>query len=151
MRFLFILVILIFFNACSDTDNPEVLFDQGQYKESFSLWQPLAKEGDLKAQNFIAIQYYLGLGIQRNHKLARQWFEKAAINGSPDAQYNLGVMYENGEGALQDYSAAYMWFHIANQNGNTNASKRMQRLAEEHKLFPNQMKHAVEQAKVLYH
>tara|TARA_R110000782_G_scaffold196430_2_gene285760 strand:- start:278 stop:697 length:420 start_codon:yes stop_codon:yes gene_type:complete len=138
-------------NACSDTDAPEVLFEQGQYKKAFSLWQPLAKEGDLKAQNFIAIHYYLGLGIKRDHKLARQWFEKAAINRFPDAQYNLGVMYENGEGVVQDYVVAYMWLYMADQNGNTNASKRMQRLAEEHKLFPNQMKHAVEQAKELYH
>ncbi len=147
MRFLFIFVILILFVACSGTSDPKELFDQGKYKKAFSLWQPLAKEGDLKAQNYIAIHHYLGLGVQRDYKLAKGWFEKAATNGFPDAQYNLGVMYENGEGVSKDYVAAYMWFYLANQNGNINASKRMQGLAEEHKLFPNQMKRAVELAK----
>jgi TPR repeat protein len=137
--------------ACGESGDPKALFDKGEYTKAYKQWQPLANNGDLTAQNYIGIHHYLGLGIQRNHKIAKEWFEKAAVNGFADAQYNLAVMYENGEFVKQDYVTAYMWFYLANQNGNTNAPKRMQALAEEHKLFPNQMNRALELAKEYLH
>lgn len=146
-----LVALLIMFSACTESEDPKNLFDQGKYSEAAKLWLPLAKMGDPVAQNYIGITHYLGLGKDRDHKVAMQWFEKSADSGYADAEYNLGVMYENGEGVIQNYVTAYMWFYMANQSGNTNASKRMQGLAEEHKLFPNQMKHAVDQAKELYH
>ena len=115
------------------------------------MWQPLANNGDLKAQNYLGIHYYLGLGIQRNYKSAKEWFEKAAVQGFPDAQYNLGVMYENGEFVDMDYLTAYMWFFIADRNGNSHAARRMQGIAEEHKLFPNQIMRAETLAKEYLH
>lgn len=147
MRFLFLAVILITINACSDSNDPKELFDQGKYKKSYSLWHPLATNGDTQAENYIAIHYYLGLGRTRDFKTAKEWFEKAAKAGHPDAQYNLGVMYENGEAVKKDYVTAYKWFYLAKEKGNIHAEKRMQGMAENHQLFPNQMKHAVEQAK----
>ncbi len=142
-----LVVLLIMLFACTESDDPKYLFDQGKYKEASKLWLPLAKQGDPVAQNYIGIIHYLGLGRDRNHKEAMQWFEKSAVSGYADAEYNLGVMYENGESVKKDYVIAYKWFYLAKENGNTHAEKRMQAMAEEHKLFPNQMKHAVEQAK----
>jgi len=144
LRFLLIFTIFNLSNACSGESDPKILFDQGKYNKAYNLWEPLANKGDLTAQNYIGIHHYLGLGTSRNLRLAKTWFEKAAIKGFADAQYNLGVMYENGEFVKQDYVIAYMWFYLANQNGNSNAAKHMEGMAEEHKLFPNQMKHAVE-------
>jgi uncharacterized protein len=151
MRLLLLTIFLIIISACADTDDPKVLFDKGKYQSAYVLWQPLAKSGDLTAQNYIGIHHYLGLGTSRNLRLAKIWFEKAAIKGFADAQYNLGVMYENGEFVKQDYVIAYMWFYLANQNGNSNAAKHMEGMAEEHKLFPNQMKHAVELSKEIHY
>ena len=142
-----LLLTLIIISACSEIDNPKILFEQGKYKEAFILWESLASKGDSQAQNYIGIHYYLGLGKKRNYKIAKEWFARAAANGLPDAQYNLGVMYENGEFVKKNYLTAYMWFYLANQNGNSHASNRMQGMAEEHKLFPNQIKRAVELAK----
>ena len=51
------------------------------------------------------------------------------------------------ESVKKDYITAYKWFYLAKENGNFHAEKRMQGMAEEHKLFPNQMKRAVELAK----
>lgn len=136
--------------ACGDTSDPKILFEQGKYEKAYELWQPLAINGDLTAQNYLGIHYYLGLGVRRNYKQAETWFEKAANGGLPDAQYNLGVMYENGEFVSQDYVTAYMWFFVANQNGNSNARKRMQGLSDEHKLFPNQIRRAQEMAGKLF-
>lgn len=147
-RLVFSLAILIFVvTACSEEHDPRLLFDHGEYDRAYALWKPLAEQGDTVAQNYIGIQYYLGLGKKRDFKIAKEWFERSAIAGYADAQYNLGVMYQNGEFVEKDYVTAYMWFHLANENGNTHATRRMQTMADEHKLFPNQMNLAIERAK----
>ncbi len=138
---------VILLAACSKESDPKTLFDQGDYESALIQWQLLAEEGHPEAQNYLGIHYYLGLGVKRNLKTSRQWFEKAAINGFADAQYNFGSMYENGESVKQDFVTAYMWFYLALKNGNKNAERRMQTLTEEHKLFPNQVKRAVDLAK----
>ena len=142
-----LVALLIMLSACTGSNDPKKLFDQGKYNEAARLWLPLANTGDPVAQNYIGIIHYLGLGKDRNYKVAMQWFEKSAVSGYADAEYNLGVMYENGESVKKDYVIAYKWFYLANKNGNKNAKKRMQGMAEEHKLFPNQMNRAVELAK----
>jgi uncharacterized protein len=138
-------VILLF--ACTETNDPKAFFEKGQYKKAYALWQPLANRGDFVAQNYIGIHHYLGLGTNKNYKLAKEWFEKAAIQGFADAQYNLGVMYENGEFVKVDYIVAATWFYLALESGNDHAKRRMQGLLDEHKLFPNQYNHAKELAK----
>ena len=142
------LFILIFFTvACAEEKDPGILFEQGKYEKAYRMWQPLANNGDRVAQNYLGIHHYLGLGMERNFRLAKEWFEKAAMNGLSDAQYNLGVMYENGEYVQKDYLTAYMWFVIADRNGNSHAARRMQGIADEHKLFPNQIMRAESLAK----
>ena len=147
MQKVLLVTVLIMLFACADNNDPKILFEQGDYNEAYLLWRPIADKGDPIAQNYIGIIYYLGLGKQRNFKEAKEWFTKSAKNNYADAEYNLGVMYENGEFVKQDYVTAYKWFYLANQNGNSHASKRMQSMAEDHKLFPNQIKRAVELAK----
>ncbi len=142
--FTFSFVLIFLLTSCSENNDPQKLFNQGDYVKSLPLWRAQANKGDAQAQNYVGIHYYLGLGTGRNYKKAKEWFEKSAIQGNADAQYNFGVMYENGEFVKQDYTTAYMWFYLANENGNSHASGRMKGLAEEHKLFPNQMRHAAE-------
>jgi TPR repeat protein len=138
---------LLLITSCSESNDPKVLFDSGEYKKAYALWKPMAENGDLYAQNYLGIQYYLGLGVDRNFQAANKWFEKSASGGFADAQYNLGAMYENGEFVEKSFIDAYKWFYAAKENGNTHAEKRMQALGEEHKLFGNQMNHAAELAK----
>lgn len=148
MRLLSLLLISIsLLTACTSSDDPKALFDNGEYKKAYQQWHLLAEKNDLNAQNYIGIHHYLGLGVKRDLKFAKQWFEKAATGGFADAQYNLGAMYENGEFVKQDYLTAYMWFYVANQNGNKHSMRRMLALAEGRKLFPNQINRAVELAK----
>jgi len=128
--------------ACSQSDNPKHYFDKGQYKKSLILWKSLANNGDLVSQNYLGIQYYLGLGVERNLELAKKWYEKSASQGFADAQYNLGAMYMNGELVEQDFLTASMWFYAASENGNKKAKKRIDSLLNDDKLFPNQYNHA---------
>ncbi len=137
---------LLIFSACSDSHDPKTLFDQGKYEKSLALWSVLAVQGDALAQNYVGIHYYVGLGTKRNYRQAKEWFEKSAIQGFADAQYNLGAMYENGEHVKQDYTTAAMWYSLAIEQGNDHAEKRMQSILDDHRLFPNQYKRAVELA-----
>ena len=108
MRLFFLFLLILTLVSCSQYENPKSFFDKGNYKKAFSLWLPLANDGDSFAQNYIGIQYYLGLGIDRNLGLAKKWFEKASIGGSADAQHNLGLMYENGDYLEQDLSLIHI-------------------------------------------
>ena len=145
--FLGAIFLLIFSSACTQSDDPKLYFDKGQYKKALILWKPLANSGDSLAQNYLGIQYYLGLGVERNLEFASKWFKKAALVGFPDAQYNLGVMYENGEFVKQDLITASMWLYAASENGNKNAMQRVNGLLNHDKVFPNQFNHAKTLAK----
>lgn len=140
-------LLLCFLSACNRSEDPVVLFAQGDYEAAYSLWKPRAEQGDPLAQNYMGIHHYMGLGTRRDFGLARQWYEKAADQGFPDAQFNLGLMYENGKGVRQDYLTAFKWFIAAYEQGNDNALNHLKRIAEEHKLMPNQMTYANELAK----
>lgn len=143
MQLFTIVILLLFLSlACTQSNDPKYYFDKGEYKKSIVLWKSLANSGDLVSQNYLGIQYYLGLGVERNLKLAKKWYEEAASQGFADAQYNLGVMYMNGELVEQDFLTASMWFYAASENGNMNAKKRIDGLLNEDKLFPNQYTHA---------
>lgn len=135
-------VFLLISTSCSKENDPKILFDQGNYEESLPLWIEFADQGDVIAQNYVGIQYYLGLGTQRNYRQAKEWYERSAKQGYADAQYNLGAMYENGEYVEQDYISAAMWYSLAIEQGNGHAEKRMQAILDDHRLFPNQYKRA---------
>ncbi|HKK15510.1 MAG TPA: tetratricopeptide repeat protein [Gammaproteobacteria bacterium] len=140
-------LLIAMLSACGHSDDPVALFEEGDYEAAYSLWQPRAENGDPVAQNYMGIHHYMGLGTRRDFTLAREWYEKAATQGYPDAQFNLGLMYENGRGVRQDYLAAFKWFIAAYEQGNDNALKHLKRIAEEHKLMPNQMTYADELAR----
>ena len=142
-----LLLLFVFLFACSEPVDPKAAFDQGKYKQAYAIWLPMAEQGDPAAQNYIGIQHYLGLGMKRNFKLAKQWFEKAAHQDYADAQYNLGMMYENGHYVKQDYVKAFTWFYIASEKGSANAEKRMQSINDEYRLPPFQIWNAVDLAK----
>ena len=67
MRLFLLTVLLLTSTSCSQYENPKSFFDKGNYKKAYALWLPLANDGDLNAQNFIGIQHYLGLGMERTH------------------------------------------------------------------------------------
>ena len=76
--------ILIIIGACSDVDDPKLAFEQGKYEIAYELWLPRAQKGDQEAQNYLGIQYSLGLGVAKNYKEALHWYEQAAKAGYPD-------------------------------------------------------------------
>ena len=132
--------------ACSKPVDPKMAFKEGDYETSLKLWLPRAEAGDREAQDYLGIQYYMGLGVRRDYKEAIKWFAPAAEAGYPDAQRNYGDMYENGHGVPQDYYQAFIWYFAAAQQGHESAKLALANITDDNKLTPNQQMHAKLQA-----
>jgi len=117
-------------------------FQQGDFETSLKLWLPRAEAGDKEAQDYVGIQYYMGLGVRRDYKEAIKWFAPAATAGYPDAQRNYGDMYQYGHGVPQDYYQAFIWYFAAAQQGHETAKLALANITDENKLTPNQQMHA---------
>jgi TPR repeat protein len=125
--------------GCTDPD-PEAAFRAGDYETSFKQWLERAEKGDVKAQNYVAIHYHMGLAIKQDHKAAVEWYQRAARAGNADAQRNLGTMYQLGLGVAQDRLRAYAWYYAAAERGHPKARDYLKLMANQ--LTPNQIAQA---------
>jgi len=129
-------------SACVGQTDPVAAFNKGDYETAHALWLPMARGGDPEAQNYLGIQYFLGLGIERDIAEAAKWYEAAARRGHPDAQRNYADLFNEGNGVQRDFYTAFIWYYAASQQGNETARRQMEALAGENKLSPNQQMHA---------
>jgi len=141
-NFLVVLSCLLLINACSGIDDPKLAFEQGKYETAYELWLPRAHDGDHEAQNYLGIQYSLGLGVSKNYKEALKWYELAAKAGYPDAQRNYGDMHQYGRGVPPDFYQAFIWYFAASQQGHETALRVLESITGNNKLTPNQQMHA---------
>src|SRR3954471_9041049 len=68
------------------------------------------RAGTGSALNEIGVMYLKGNGATRNAKIAHDWFEKAAAQGSTEAEYNLGLLFQAGYTGQPDYLQAMEHF-----------------------------------------
>jgi uncharacterized protein len=92
-------------------------FNAGDYARAFSIWSPLARDGDAKSQASLGFMYYSGKGVRRDDAQSLFWFRRAADAGQPTAQFFLGLQYFYGRGVARDLAEAYSWCDIALTNG----------------------------------
>ena len=59
------------------------------------------------AQFNVALDYYYGIGVPQNYKLAAKWYQQASKQGHLDAMNNLGIMYSKGLGVEKDKDKAF--------------------------------------------
>jgi TPR repeat protein len=71
------------------------------------------KAGTGAALNEIGLMYLKGNAVTRNAKIAHDWFEKAAAQGSIEAEYNLGLLFQAGYTGQPDYIQAMDHFQTA--------------------------------------
>jgi TPR repeat protein len=96
-------------------------YNRGDFAAALREWQPLAEQGDARAQFSFGLLYENGDGVPRDYAKARQWYEKAAAQGDAKAQLYLGMQYSFGQGGPVDLVQAYMWYSLAAGNGNAHA------------------------------
>jgi uncharacterized protein len=96
-------------------------YNRGDFTTALREWQPLAEQGDARAQFSFGLLYENGDGVTRDYTKARQWYEKAAAQGDAKAQLYLGLQSSFGQGGPMDLVQAYKWYSLAAGNGNAYA------------------------------
>jgi uncharacterized protein len=96
-------------------------YNRGDFTTALREWQPLAEQGDARAQFSFGLLYENGDGVPRDYAKARHWYEKAAAQGDAKAQLYLGLQSSFGQGGPMDLVQAYMWYSLAAGNGNAYA------------------------------
>jgi uncharacterized protein len=148
LTFLLALTFLFLFSGSVYGDDFQDGLDatrKGDYKTAFTLWKPLAEQGNITAQYNLGTMYHEGEGVPQDYKEAVRLYRLSAEQGYAKAQSNLGVMYNNGKGVLQDYALAHMWFNLSGSNGHKNGMKN--RGIVEKRMTPSQIEKAQEMAR----
>jgi uncharacterized protein len=96
-------------------------YNRGDFTTALREWQPLAEQGDARAQFSFGLLYENGDGVPRDYAKARHWYEKAAAQGDAKAQLYLGLQSSFGQGGPMDLVQAYKWYSLAAGNGNAYA------------------------------
>ena len=100
-------------------------YKRKDYKEAFSLWKPLAEQGDADAQSNLGEMYAKGRGVPQDYKEALRLYRLSAEQGYADAQHNLGLMYQKGQGVPQDYKTAVKWYRLSAEKGDAKAQNNL--------------------------
>ena len=90
-------------------------------RKSAYWFEKAADLGDKEAQYNIALDYYEGIGVEKDLEKSFKWMEKAAKNDLAYAQYNLGVFYAKGEYVLKNPKEARKWYLLAAEKGDPNS------------------------------
>jgi len=116
--------------GCGRPQTLEQALADDDHREAYLRLVPLAKGGDLAAQNQLGVMHQLGLGTPVNHRRAAHWFKRAALAGDGNAQRNLGSLFRQGLGVPRDDLRAFGWYDAARRNGNPRAEHYMQWMAQ---------------------
>lgn len=95
---------------CEVRGGEYVTYDRSSYQSALAVWMSLAEKNDSVAQTYVGEIYMRSPADHPRYDLARQWLEKAAVNGHRRAQINLGYLYENGLGGPEDMEKAVVWY-----------------------------------------
>lgn len=91
---LVLLLCMVFSIARADFQTGLSAYEKGDYGVALKIWQPLAKLGDVQAQNKLGIMHDLGLGVPLNNEKAMKWFGRAAEMGFAEAKRRLALKYK---------------------------------------------------------
>jgi hypothetical protein len=126
-------------------------FIAGNYETAFKIAQPLADQGDARAQDLLGEMYEDGAGVAQDYGEALKWYRLSARQGNSWAHVDLGKMYSNGIGTPQDIVRAYMWFDVGSTSSteiNDIQSATEKRAIVGKALTPTQLTQAQAQAKI---
>lgn len=104
------------------------IFAQGN-NSNFQAILDKAQAGDAGSMNLLGNIYNAGsptLGLDKNPKEAKKWYEASADKGYPSAFFNLGLIYEKGEIVEKSLPKAIEYYQKAANLGNASAKKKLE-------------------------
>jgi len=99
------------------------------YADAVGWYRKGAGAGDLFAQNNLGEMYERGRGVERDERLARQWYGRAAEADFGPGQFNYARMLLAGIGGPVDRNGAVQWLQKAEKNGVQQAKAALQQLS----------------------
>ena len=103
--------------------------------KAVELWRKAGKHG----YNNLGTAYYNGDGVERDEKMAKHYFELAAMDGDSYARYNLGANEYNAG----NYDRALKHYMIAVRGGHTDSVKYIQRMYKDGQVTKDQYANAL--------
>lgn len=116
---------ILFCGCTSQYQNGWQAYESGSFSSAYQEWQPLAEQGNPKAQYLLGVLHQDGQGVPQDHVVAANWYQRAAEQGFAPAQNNLGLMYYKGEGVPQNRHTAAMWYERAAVQGHAHAQNNL--------------------------
>jgi TPR repeat protein len=99
-------------------------FEKNDWVTALVLLQPLADEGNARAQAMVGAMFLIGCcGVAEDFETGLGWTRKAAAQGDPEAQTALGTAYLEGRGVKLDYAEAMNWFIKAAEQEDSSAQR----------------------------
>ena len=102
-------------------DEAWTAYNIGQYNKVVQMVQPLASDGNPRAQVLLGRCYENGLGVTQDMETAAKWFRIAAEQNYAEAQVQLGYLYELGAGVPKNDTAVADLMSRAASAGNAEA------------------------------
>lgn len=89
--------------ATASATDAEAAYESGRFAEALALFEERGLEGDVRAQELVAMMHLFGPALYGNEiaadpACAARWFRAAALNGSTASQFVLAHMYKSGVG-----------------------------------------------------
>ncbi|QCC86017.1 sel1 repeat family protein [Desulfovibrio desulfuricans] len=108
-------------SAQQTLDEAWTAYNIGQYNKVVQMVQPLASDGNPRAQVLLARCYENGLGVVQDMETAAKWFRLAAEQNYAEGQVQLGYLYELGAGVPKNDAAVADLMSRAANAGNAEA------------------------------
>ncbi len=96
-------------------------YNIGNYQKTLRLIEPLAANGNPRAQVMLGRCYENGLGVKQDSAVAAQWFQLAAEQNDSEAQVLLAYCYQAGVGVPKDPREVMNLMTRAAEHGNAEA------------------------------
>jgi TPR repeat protein len=101
------------------------LFDKKEYQKSLALLEELATANHLSSQASLALIYYGGQEIAKDHARALHWARKAAAQSNPQGLTVLANLYKEGIVVKKDVAEAVNYLSKAADLGNHEAARQL--------------------------
>ncbi|HTC25575.1 tetratricopeptide repeat protein [Dyella sp.] len=112
--------------AADQLEDAAAALHRMDYATAIALWQPLAQQGNSRAEMGMGKLYDSGLGVPKDPAQATVWYQKAANQGDVEGECFVGERYVQGYGGLpHDVSQGLTLMEKAADHGNANCAEQI--------------------------
>ena len=114
--------------AGADFNSAAEIYRENNYLGAMKEFEPLAEQGDARAQTVLALMYKYGEGVSRDLSLSYYWYRRAAELNYAPAQYHTGRMLAEGIGVEANLEKAVQWLTKSAEGGYYLANDKLEEL-----------------------